>query len=173
MSEPVLVAYASRYGSTQEVAVEIADTLRKAGLAVDLWPARDVKGLDGYGAVVLGAPLYIMRWHKDARNFLSRHKKALTRLPVAVFALGPLQPDEKEVQACRKQLEKALSKFPWLHPEAVQLFVGKYDPANLGFLHRLMTKGSASPLHNLPASDNRDWQAIRAWASDLAAAIQP
>ena len=173
MSEPVLVAYASRYGSTQEVAEEIADTLRKAGLAVDLWPARDVKGLDGYGAVVLGAPLYVMRWHKDAGNFLSRHKKALTRLPVAVFALGPLQPDEKELQITGQQWDKALAKFPWLQPKAVELFVGKYDPANLGFLHRLMTKGTTSPLHNLPASDNRDWQAIRAWASEVAGTIQP
>lgn len=172
MPEPVLVTYASVYGSTREVAEEIATVLRKSGLAVDVWPARDVKGLDGYGAVVLGAPLYLMRWHKDAGKFLAQNKTALMRMPVAIFALGPLGPDEKELQICRRQLNKALASFAWLHPDAVELFVGKYDPENLGFLHRLLTKGKASPLHNQPASDHRDWEAIRAWASEVATIIR-
>jgi menaquinone-dependent protoporphyrinogen oxidase len=97
MSDSVLVAYATSYGSTLEVAEAVAATLRERGLEVDIQPMRQVRTLAGYSAVVLGAPLYMFRWHKDARRFLSRHRQALTKHPpesirVAIFALGPLCP---------------------------------------------------------------------------------
>jgi menaquinone-dependent protoporphyrinogen oxidase len=168
MSTSVLVGYATRYGSTQGVAEAIAATLRECGLEVDLRPAREVRTLAGYSAVVLGAALYMFRWHKDARRFLSRHRKALTERPVAVFALGPVHDphDEEEWQASRAQLDKALTKYPWLRPVAQELFGGKFDPESLGFPLSLFA-GSE------PASDIRDWDAIRAWASNLAAKLEP
>ena len=48
------------------------------------------------------------------------------------------------------------------------MFGGKYDPVKLRFPDSLLAKLPASPLHQAPASDARDWTAIRAWASDLA-----
>ncbi len=173
MSTLVLVAYATRYGSTQQVAEAVAATLREGGLAVDLSPMRQVRSLEGYRAVVLGAPLYIGAWHKDALNFLSRHQEALTRRPVAIFALGPLHDDEKEREGSRAQLDKELAKFPWLTPVALEVFGGKYDPVKLGFSDKLIASLPASPLHNAPASDVRDWTAICAWAGSLPAKLGP
>lgn len=168
MSSSVLVAYATRYGSTQEVAEAVAATLRERGLEVDLQPMRQVRTLDQYRAVVLGAPLYMFRWHKDAINFLERHRAALTALPVAIFALGPFHAEEKEFQEVRGQLDKELAKFPWLTPKAIEIFGGKFDPEKLTFPHNLVPA-----LKKMPASDARDWTVIRAWASDLAAQFQP
>ena len=74
MSTSILVAYATRYGSTQEVAEAVAATLRERVLAVDIQPMQDVRSLDQYRAVVLGAPLYMFHWHKDALHFLARHR---------------------------------------------------------------------------------------------------
>jgi len=85
----VLVAYATMYGSTREVAEVVASTVRSAGVDVDVREAGDVKDLGGYQAVVLGAPLITHKLHKDARRFLSRNEKMLEGLPVALFALGP------------------------------------------------------------------------------------
>lgn len=162
MSSVVLVGYATRYGSTGAVAELIGATLRERGLAVDTRPLREVRTLAGYQAVVLGAPLFMFRWHKDALRFLSRHQKALMDRPVAVFALGPTHVpyDEKEWQDSHVQLDKELARFPWLHPVALQMFGGKYDPACLRFPINLLA-GKA------PATDLRDWPAIRAWASSL------
>jgi menaquinone-dependent protoporphyrinogen oxidase len=168
MSASVLVAYATRYGSTQEVAEAVAATLRERGLAVDIQPMRDVRSLDQYRAVVLGAPLYMFHWHKDALHFLARHRTALTSRPVAIFALGPFHADEKEFQEVHEQLDKELAKFPWLTPAAIAIFGGKFDPEKLTFPHNLVPA-----LKNMPASDIRDWTAIRAWASNLAALFQP
>ncbi len=168
MSTSVLVAYATRYGSTQEVAEAVAATLRERGLAVDIGPMRDVRTLEGYRAVVLGAPLYMFHWHKDALHFLARYRQALTARPVAIFALGPFHAEEKEYQEVRRQLDKELAKFPWLTPAAIAIFGGKFDPQKLTFPHNLVPA-----LKNMPASDVRDWAAIRAWANDLAAQFQP
>ena len=166
MSDKILVAYASRYGSTQEVAEAIAATLREADLTVELQPMRDVRSLDGYSAVVMGAPLFVMKWHRDAHRFLARHQTGLSQRPLAIFALGPLQADQ--MAGSRAQLDGELAKHTWLDPVALELFVGKYDPARLTFPHNLVASAPASPLHGVPASDHRDWDAIRAWAQTVA-----
>ena len=167
MSTSVLVAYATRYGSTGEVAEAVAATLRDHGLSAELQPVREVQSIGGYSAVVLGAPLYMFRWHKDARRFLSRHRKAVTERAVAVFALGPVHDphDESEWQDSRAQLDKELAKFPWFAPVALEIFGGKYDPENLRWPINLLAG-------NEPATDIRDWEAIRAWASDVAAMLE-
>jgi len=163
MPASVLVAYATRYGSTQEVAEAVAATLRERRLEVDLRPAREVRSLESYGAVVLGTALYMFRLHKDARRFLTRHPEALSKRPVAIFAMGPFNNDEKEWQGVRAQLDKELSMFPWLTPVAQEVFGGKFDPAKLRFPYNLVPY-----LKRLPASDIRDWKAINTWASSIA-----
>jgi menaquinone-dependent protoporphyrinogen oxidase len=167
MSNTILVGFATKYGSTQEVAESIAETLRKEGVKVDLQPLRKVKSLDGYQGVVLGAPLYMFRWHSDAHHFLSQHRKALAAVPVAVFALGPFHNKPEELQSARTQLDKELGKHPWLAPVAIEMFVGKFDPNALRFPYSLI-----GPLKKMPASDERDWVAIRAWASSLTSLLK-
>jgi menaquinone-dependent protoporphyrinogen oxidase len=162
VSTSILVGYATLNGSTQEVAGAVAEILRTQGFQVDLQPARKVRSLDGYQAVVLGAPLYMFRWHNDARHFLSQHQNALKSIPVAIFALGPFHNKEEELKSAREQLNKELAKHPWLRPVAVETFVGKFDPNLLRFPYSLI-----GPLKKMPACDERDWAAIRSWTGEL------
>jgi len=173
MQTRILVAYASKYGSTKEVAESISETLHENDLEVDLKPMREVKSLKEYTAVALGAPLYMIHFHKDAHSFLSRHHEALTKLPVAFFALGPLSNEEEEWKEVRIQLDKDLAKFPWFRPVEIKIFGGKFDPKNLRFPDNLLARLPASPIHDMPASDIRDWTAIRAWANSLVYHFQP
>ena len=166
MSDTILVTYATRYGSTQEVAEKIADILRESGAAVDVQPARQVKTLHGYRAVVLGTPLYIGSWLKDASRFLKRHQADLEKLPVAIFSLGPTHGDNA-IATVRPQMDKELAKYPWLKSVSTKLFGGQYDPDKLRFPDTLLGKLPASPLYQAPASDLRDWNAIRAWTQNL------
>jgi menaquinone-dependent protoporphyrinogen oxidase len=172
MSDTVLVAYATRYGSTREVAERVAATLGEAGLDVTLTPVARVQSVDAHSAVVLGSPLYIGQWLKDMKRFLSRHQEGLARLPMALFVLGPTRADEPW-DAVRTQLDQQLAKYPRLTPRAVELFGGAYDPANLRFPDTLLGKLPASPLYGLPASDLRDWEAIEVWAASLPALLLP
>jgi menaquinone-dependent protoporphyrinogen oxidase len=168
MEPIVLVTYATRYGSTAEVAQAVAKTLRESDVAVETQPIRNVHNLERYGAVVLGVPLYMGQLHKDARRFLSAHRDALTKMPAALFVLGPVQTDEKDWAGARTQLKSELAKYPWFSPVSQEILGGKFDPMKLGFPYNLIP-----PLRKLPGGDARDWTAIRAWASDLALLLQP
>lgn len=121
MSASILIGYATRYGTSREAAEEVAAALRECGFKVDVQPAREVRALDGYNAVVLGAPLFMFHWHKDVLQFLSRHQKDLIERPVAVFALGPTHDpyDEQEWNDSRGQLDKELANLPWFKPAAI------------------------------------------------------
>lgn len=162
MSAPILVAYATRYGSTAEVAQFIASTLESRGISTLCQPAREVKSLQSVRAVVLGAPLFMFHWHKDALRFLDRFRGELSALPSAAFALGPTtEPrSEKEWTDARAILDKELASRAWFGPTAVALFGGRWDPAKIGFPFKAFAK-------SMPSSDLRDWDAIRAWAQAI------
>lgn len=154
----VLVAHASKHGSTREVAEAVAAVLEQRGVAVDVQPAAVVDDVGPYDAVVLGGALYFGRWHADARAFLERHRAVLAPLPLAVFALGPVG-DTGTLEESRAELDRALAGTPELEPFAVGVFGGVIDPSKLRF-----------PLSRMKAQDSRDWDAIRAWAEAVAAA---
>jgi menaquinone-dependent protoporphyrinogen oxidase len=146
----VLVAYATKHGSTREVAADMARVIRQAGFEVEISPAREVKSLDPYQAVVLGGALYMGRLHKDARKLLNRKSKELASLPVAVFAMGPKNTEPEELERAGAQLERALSAVPEVQPLTTAIFGG------------VMKFGKKKAL------DARDWKAIQVWAEDVA-----
>jgi menaquinone-dependent protoporphyrinogen oxidase len=168
MADKVLVAHATLHGSTQEVAEAVAGEMREGGWQVECKPANDVETLEGYSAVVLGSAIYMFHLHKDAKRFLARHRDALVQRPVAIFAMGPFHDEEKEWSQVRGQLDSELAKFPWLHPVAREVFGGKFDPGKLRFPYKYFPV-----LRKMPASDIRDWVAIRAWARELAEELLP
>jgi len=161
MKDAILVAYATKHGSTKEVCEAVARALVDEGLSVDVGPAAHIDDPGGYRGVVLGSALYMGRAHADARRFLKRHRTALSRVPVAVFGIGPLTTAEKDVASARAQLERALAKTPELAPFSTAIFGGVVDPSVLRF-----------PFDHMPAGDARDWEAIDAWGRELAAAFR-
>jgi menaquinone-dependent protoporphyrinogen oxidase len=162
MKGRVLVGYATKMGSTQEIAEAVAAELRGGGAAVEVRPLREVRSLEGFAAVVIGAPMYMFHLHKDAKAFLARHRTALAAVPTAVFSLGPFHDVEKEWTEVRAVFEKELGQYPWLSPVAREVFGGAFDPAKLGFPYSLIPA-----MKKLPPSDIRDWEAIRRWADGL------
>jgi menaquinone-dependent protoporphyrinogen oxidase len=156
MAGPILVAYASRYGATREVAEAIGATLRGHGLAVDVRAAADVDDISAYGGVVLGGGIYIGRWHRDARGFARHFEEELRGRPVAIFALGPVTDKPEDHAASRDQLARNLQRLP-VEPFEVAVFGGAFDPTKAVF-----------PFNHMAAADVRDWDAIHGWAHSLA-----
>jgi menaquinone-dependent protoporphyrinogen oxidase len=161
MIGPVLVAYASRYGSTREVAEAIGATLREHGMLVEVRAAAEVDGLDEFGAVVLGGGIYMGRWHRDARGFVRHFGTELADLPVAVFALGPTDDEPSHRAGSEKQFRAVTAKFTFA-PVSTRLFGGVIDPAKLHF-----------PFNHMPAADVRDWGQVREWAEELVDRFEP
>jgi menaquinone-dependent protoporphyrinogen oxidase len=156
-----LVGFASSHGSTKEVAEFVANTLLDHGVDTDTQALKDVKLLTGYSAVIIGAPLIMFRWHKDARTFLKKFRKDLSNLPSAVFALGPISSvDTQGFAPSREQLNSEIAKFSWFEPRSMRLFGGRYDPTRAPLGEKLYLDGMQSV-------DLRNWDDIRAWAESL------
>lgn len=124
MEPVVLVAYATRTGSTAELAYTVGEIVREHGMKADVLPVREIRSVLEYNAVVLVAALYIGRLHRDARHFLERYRQWLKEMPVELFVPGPVRNAEKDFVAARQQLEKQLERFPWLSPVAAHVVGG-------------------------------------------------
>lgn len=168
MSASVLVTFATRYGSTAEVAGAVAESLQGEGLTVTMQPVQKVRGVEDYSAVVLGAPLYMFRLHKEASRFLTRVRTQLEKRPTAVFSLGPFHDEEKEWKETREQLDKELAKYPWFKPASIRMIGGRFDPASLRFPFSWIPA-----LKRMEPVDIRDWKDLCTWVKSLVPLISP
>jgi menaquinone-dependent protoporphyrinogen oxidase len=161
MSGRILVAYASRNGSTAEIAAAVGKELVRAGKNVDVIEMKTVTTLAGYDAVVMGAPLYMGSVVGNMGKFVGRYRDELAKVPVAAFVVGlaPKDPKPGAVLAVMGALTKALGPVT---PVASVLFTGKLDPAKVNFVMRTFME-----MAKIPSGDFRDWDAIAAWARGL------
>ena len=170
----VLVTYASRHGSTAEIAERIGAGLAAAGLATEVHPVTDVRDIGPYDAVVIGAAAYMYHWMKEATRFVRRHRTELQDRPVWLFSSGPLG-EEKVDKEGHDVLDAARPKeFAELRelvrPRGEEVFFGAWDPSApaVGLAERVVRRMPAAK-EALPAGDFRDWPAIDAWAAQIAA----
>src|SRR5215211_4480563 len=161
----VLVAYASKRGSTAEIAETVAATLRREGLGVCLERAEDVASLDRYDAVVLGSAVYMKRWRGDADHFLKKHRKALRQMPLWVFSSGPVG-DPANDNPDWLEPPKIVEKIEELGSREHVVFGGCLPAEPQGFVEKAMVVGTPKELR-----DRRDWAEIRGWAKQIAAAL--
>jgi menaquinone-dependent protoporphyrinogen oxidase len=161
-TEPkVLIVYASKHGSTREIAEAIAGELRVSGCAVDCCEAHEAGRPDGYDAVVLGSATYIKRWRREARRFLHHHRDALAQRPLWLFSSGPV--GEKDPGPGWIEPHAVVRAAEELGARGHVVFGGRVpaDPQN--FVERAMARDTPAQF-----ADRRDWDEIRAWARTIA-----
>jgi menaquinone-dependent protoporphyrinogen oxidase len=156
----VLVTFASRHGSTREIADGIAQELRVAGHSVAVRPVDAVQEIERYDAAVIGSAIYMGDWLPEVRHFVAENRATLARLPVWLFSSGPLGGDDPQPHGDPAHLEELLQAT---RANGHQLFVGKLDRGCLGIGERLIATV-------VKASEGafRNWKAVRAWAREIA-----
>jgi menaquinone-dependent protoporphyrinogen IX oxidase len=191
----ILVTYATMAGSTAEVAQAVGKELVGRGLQVDILPVREVQGLEGYDGVVVGGPM-IMGWHREAQGFLKQHRKALQRIPLAVFitAISLTKGGEAGVDGVPVFVDETLSKPPvsegkltfreryaqlahYLKPILAATRPAK--PASIGVFGGRLEYGRLKwwavmfvmLIIQAPAGDRRNRAAIQEWAAGLPEAL--
>jgi menaquinone-dependent protoporphyrinogen oxidase len=166
MSDKILVAYASRTGSTAGVAEAIGKTLSENGVQVEVRPMEDVKDLAPYRAVVAGSAIQGRQWLPEAMQFVQAHQASLAQKPFAAFlvcmTLTISNGKYRAQVADWLQPVRALVK-----PVSEGLFAGVLDISKVpSFSDRL--KFRLSVVFGVWAEgDHRDWNAIRAWAESI------
>lgn len=158
----VLVAYASKMGSTAEIAEAIAAQLRTHGFEVTTSSCADAPDPSAFGAVVVGSAVYATRWQKSARRYLREWRTQLGERPTWLFESGPtgdLSERRHESPAAVVRLATEIGAPP------VRVFGGNLDP------ERATTPIAKWVANSEMAGDYRDWTAIRSWADEIAAAV--
>jgi menaquinone-dependent protoporphyrinogen oxidase len=161
--QSILVSYASKHGSTQEIAETIATTFRKHQFEVDLLPANAVESLDKYQAVIFGSAVYAGAWTDEAMAFLKRFDVALEMRPVFFFSSGPTGKGEASAILQGWKYPEAIQAYlARIKPEEIVLFHGKLELETLPLVQRWLIKAMKAPL-----GDFRQWAEIQAWAENI------
>jgi menaquinone-dependent protoporphyrinogen oxidase len=153
----VLVAFASKMGSTKEIADAIGSRLTERGYHAEVRSAETVDSLDGYDAIVLGSAVYASRWRPEAVRFVRKHRTQLAARTVRLFESGWLGKRPSTLTAtpgARRRANKVGAPTP-------AVFGGRLDPdLATGRMDRMLAKRMAG--------DARDWDEIRSWTDQLA-----
>jgi menaquinone-dependent protoporphyrinogen oxidase len=164
MGKKVLVAFATKYGATAEIAEKIGQVFRGAGLETDVLPADRVDDLALYKAVVLGSAVYIGKWRKEALKFLQANEKLLAERPVWLFSSGPTgEGNPVELLNGWRYPESLQPIVDHIQPRDIAVFHGAVLTDKMNFIEKFMIKNVKTPI-----GDFRDWQAITAWAKKIA-----
>lgn len=167
MTARALIAYGSKYGSTAGIAKAIAESLRAQDVEADVRPAAEVRTIEPYDTVIVGGGLYVGRWHGDAAAFVKRFEDDLIDRPTWLFSSGPTGGSDK----AEAEMARVLAEQPGppgnvariakrIGIRAHRTFAGAVTDGMGGFFTRWIPKG-----------DWRDFEAVRAWATEIAGAI--
>ena len=160
----VLVTYASRMGSTQEIAETIGRELQTFGIDVVVAPCADNVNPEGFEGVIIGSAIYTRRWLKAATKYLKRHAHGLDPKRHGCFTAVRAAKERRRTGARAKGCRRAV----------------RYDlPAPVTFGGRLDIEHATGPVSRWMGADGplsgdfRDWDRIRAWAAEIAHQLDP
>lgn len=159
MSKHVLIATASKHGSTFDIADEIARVLTARGFVVTDKPIEEVGSVTTFDAVVVGSAVYVGRWMAEAVAFISRHATALAARPVWLFSSGPIGEPPKPTEDPSNLAEMVAQTGARGH----RIFAGRLEPERLGLGERAIVA-----MIRAPKGDFRDFAEIGAWAAEIA-----
>ncbi len=156
----VLVAYASKHGSTQGIAQRISQKLAQMGKQAEARSIDTVNDPGSYEAFVIGSAIYYGSWMKEATEWVHRNQVILATRPTWMFSVGPLGVDFMDDE----QQPKEKAEFQEsIKPRDHQVFFGALDHHKLAYTERMMAKAVRAP-----EGDYRNWEAIDTWAESIA-----
>jgi menaquinone-dependent protoporphyrinogen oxidase len=155
----VLVSAASRHDATREIAEAPAAGLAKRGVDADARPLEQITSLDAFDTVVLGSAIYLGRWLKSAREFVSEHAAELSSMPVWLLRSGPLGPPDRLIPSGESADTDRIVELVGALGHGV--FAGRLERMSLGLAER----AAAKAVH-APKGDCRDRAAVGVFAGE-------
>lgn len=155
----VLIGYVTKTNTTREAALEIGSVLQKQGFDAQILPLSEVTSLEGFDAVIIGAPINGMNWHIDAVKFVESHKDELKKIPTSFYFMSYLL--FVGCEFWRKIIRKSLDKVSMqVKPMKVGMFGGKIA-ANSSVAFRFIFGIKKNAL-----SDVRNQKEVYKWAQE-------
>lgn len=161
MTKKTLIAYASKAGSTVEIANHMGQMLSSKGIEVDIIPVQKVKDLSSYQSVILGSAIRVGKVLPEAMKFVETYQETLKQKTFGVFVVCMTLNDDTPEN--RKIVSDYLNPIRALvTPSSEGLFAGVMDLKKLNLVERLLIKAM-----KVPEGDFRNWDKIDAWNGNL------
>ncbi|MFX1579975.1 MAG: flavodoxin domain-containing protein [Promethearchaeota archaeon] len=175
----VLIAYGTRFGSTEEVAQRIKEILEEHDCSVQLLDVKGVKekkwpSLHNYNGVIVGSSIKMMKWMKEPKRFLQKYQQELSSgdkiLGVFVSSMGAAIPDQQQ-ETHDKCISDVMHELR-IQPAISDAFGGVFDfssSSRMGYIDKrmarfaamAMTEESGLNIDTDARNDFRDWDQIR------------
>jgi len=171
-----LIAYGSRWGSTEEIAERLAGFLEEEGVEADLldvkknrsWPS-----LEGYDGVIVGSGVKISKWMKEPLAFLRRKSDELRGKKLALFVSCMtvlVEPGDARRDLLVKVADETGVAPVLMEPFGPMMDVG--PGSRMGFLDKKiaqsvmlgLSKDQGMELDPKGRNDLRDWDKVRDFA---------
>ena len=180
----VLIAYGSRWGSTEEIAGRLAGFLGEEGVEADLldvkkdrrWPS-----LEGYDGVMVGSSVKVTKWMREPLQFLRRKADELRGKKVALFVscMSMLaDPDHARTDLLEKVAESAGVEAVLM--EAFGPVIDMGPGSRMGFLDKKiaqsvmlgLSKDKGLEFDADGRNDLRDWERVKGFAHRFAESLK-
>lgn len=167
MPDQVLIAYATRAGSTAGVAEAIGATLNEMGLPARVAPVGEVDDVSPYRAVVTGSAIRGANWLPEAIKFVENHREVLSHKPFAAFMVC-MTLSMADAGKYRDGLRDWLSPVRALvKPISEGYFAGALDFHKVTLTPNTLLMRAVVLGGLWSKGDHRDWAAIRDWTENL------
>jgi menaquinone-dependent protoporphyrinogen oxidase len=172
MQYKILIAYASRTGTTAGVADRIGKALTDLGVNVEVRKMQDIYDVSPYTSVIAGSAIQDGKWLPEAMEFIEKNQQSLAQKPFAVFLVCM-------TLAMPKAAEYRTTVSSWfspvrslVKPVSEGIFAGALNLNQISsFSERL--KFRLSVMFGVwKEGDHRDWKAINDWAKSLIPLLQ-
>jgi menaquinone-dependent protoporphyrinogen oxidase len=164
----VLVAYCTRSGSTAGVAARLAAGLRQHGDIADVREVRHAPDPSDYDAIVLGSPVFDGRWMPEAEAYVHAYEAALQMRQTWLFSVGTFGDTSRLLGFLAKREPTNIDALrAAVRPRTYRVFAGAVDRAAWPLWSRMFFHALGGRF-----GDNRDWNVIDAWASEIAGQLR-
>jgi len=168
MRNRILIAYASTYGSTAEIAEYLGQVLHDMGGEVDVRGVKEITDISSYHNIVIGSATKMDKLLPDAVKFAKTHASDLRNMKTAYFAVGVTM--KQDTPESREKVRDFLEPLCQIQePISCGLFAGKIDYSKLGFFWKVLASKDKSGL--MEEGDFRNWDCIGKWANEIAPAL--
>lgn len=156
-TKPILIAFATRGGTTQKVAENLARALREHQTLVEVRPIEQVRDLSSYRAVVVGSGMRDEKWLPEAVRFVREHQQALKQVPLVYFLVY-----SDLLQAFPQRVEEVLGHLSEVRQtvEPLEVAIFSRDPTSLPPQMQVNTKA-------MPDGPWGNWDSLQNWAGRL------
>ena len=164
-----LITYSTVDGQTKEICKRISNLSNNT--FVEVLPIIEVKNIDQYETIVIGASIRYGKYRKEVFKFIDNNIKQIENKDNAFFSVNVVaRKEEKSSPETNPYVIKFLNKINWV-PKKIGVFAGKIDYPSYKFFDKYAIKFimwiTNGPTDTSKTFEFTDWKKVEEFTKDL------